>query len=370
MIPIMRRRGVISTTILLLAATLLQLPCATIGWWLFYNNAPEARFLGFNAYARLPDPLHRNATMIRDRLFLASARPKDQKQTHGPITVESLDPTTEKGLKADRLKMMSQDIAPFLGWTLHVVGDANHMWVIGQLRQSHPGVFESDIFEIIGNDFVARPALPNSSQRPMLFPKQLAHGDWYEFSSTLAFVLDGKLSSVFLNPAGLRELHQLIDGKWVSQGEIELFSKTGFGDGPVVPPPHRIRTGMSTSRLVEILPIGDMPHLFWRMPGILLYRRGTEFLSADRRMDASKTTETDESEILSALEPMNVLRNATNWQLVMDDLANGSPWLSEVNRALSQSTSQKKGFLLRGRCAWIKIIGSSLHARNCRSRRS
>lgn len=335
----MRLRKVLVAIFLAIVGLLLEAPIALIIGDICISTYRsggqlQAHFLGFNSSAGPPWPLARCPTFLRNRFYGAFSRPVNGKPKRSQFIVESIDSPTSESYVNNRSEVASQELPSSPGWRLQVFGDASHMWVVGQMSEAAAGRFEYELYEVKGNTLVGQAPMPAKQQRPMAFPEQLPDGRWYEFSDQLAFVLDGKLSSIIEDPTGRRELYQLIGGKWVSRGEIELLdTKRNWQDasGKVLLSRYVPRAGWALPALglLEVLPIGSTNHLFWRVPGKLLHRRNMAILPKTSSTFVTQIFETTDSPT-SASEPDNADGTTTDWQLVSDQISNGFLWFPVI----------------------------------------
>ena len=337
----MHRRGILFTTSLLFVAMLTTIPTlgilAFLGWIIISGGNLPFGFAGITptyCFSEL-----QSASLVNDR-YQSAYFYDDYRR----IYLNSIDP--ENGVfdrsEAERsyvVVALTKIVSPISGFNLRVIGDADRLWVIDDRSRR--------IFEREDERFVERSLWPVSVPTPIgVWRRSVWNGNEH------AFVWNGRLSDLVETMPGRRELHQLIDGNWQSQGEIPLLNTeydwwTADGDVivPALPDPvtrsnplSATGTGTQSERglkrslvgSIEVLAIGDTVHLFWRLPDRLLYRQGIDLTSVDSSQLEADSQKSSADVPASALTPENADGVAEGWLLVADNLTQDTSWYRVV----------------------------------------
>ena len=339
----MRRRGILVTLILLLTAIIVEVPLILLTFVFsvqyYRSGRTELSFLGFNSYSS--DPIlpyaFNGAKLVQDRIYRANGRSIQPSFKTGRLEVSSVAFDQDADLDDSGTTVESNELNYDPGWSQTVFGDADNLWLLGGARQNIDGGWVRDIVKVEGDKFIPQAAMPHAQQSPMALRQPTVKGHSYEYVLSEAFVFDGKLSSIYspYSPlVGHLELIQLIDGKWESQGVVELLDvtrawKNSANDRilePVSPPPPG--WGTAKGGLLEVLPVGTTAHLFWRLPGRLLYRRGFKFEETDVLARESKqgSNVSVSDTPASAEQTANSTGVTDDWLLVSDRIPDGALW--------------------------------------------
>jgi hypothetical protein len=133
-----------------------------------------------------------------------SVRSSNYRQENTILTT-SIDP--EAGASASKRQSFAVvgNSQPLVTSWDHVVGDAEHLWVISN---------QDRVFEMSGTRMVEFSSLPPDTVTPP--------GFWRDWNELRVFVWNGKLCCVTTMKNLEREIFQLVDDKWVSLGEVYL----------------------------------------------------------------------------------------------------------------------------------------------------
>lgn len=337
----MYRRGVFPTLIMVLTAVVVEIPLILVvglfSFQYYQSGSTQLKFLGFNSPPFQPFVLN-NAKLFQDRIVRANGRPTQGSSKSGRLELYSdlLDKNTEWDGRGSKFE--SRELSDDPGWDQAVISDSNALWLIGRLHQDTKSMWFNDVIKVEGSEFIPQQPMPHAQQRPMAFQQPIATGLWCEYVQSKAFVLGGRLSTIYSPVPGNRQLYQLVDGEWSLQGVIELLdakrewkNSAGALILDPIPPPNK-GWNMAIDGLLEVLPIGEEAHLFWRTPGRLLYRKGFTFEDADlsSALCTRSMNTTDELAPVSAERPSNLMGVTDDWLLVSDDMPDGTVWYPAV----------------------------------------
>ncbi|WP_373653049.1 RDD family protein [Schlesneria sp. DSM 10557] len=334
------RRGALSRFILLLVGVGIELPLlmVVVGVFLSFQRFGYTglMFLGFNSKIVIPGAFQ-DAKLIKNRLYRASSRLTQGSAERGYLEVSWVPLDKSRKFDDPGASFTSDELSYDTGYSQTVVGDDHHLWLLGKSRPDSAGMWHQDIVRVEGEEFIPESAMPKAEQRPMtstLPGNRLV----YEYSLSEEFILDGKLSSLYSPVVGNRELYQLIDGFWTSRGVISLLDVTrrwrnSLNETLILPVPAP-PPGWGTAKdgLLSVLPIGSTAHLFWRLPGRLLHRRGFQFEESisTGALDQPKLGGGDPAP-LECQEHVSSEAGVTDeWLLVSDDIPPGALWFPAI----------------------------------------
>lgn len=329
----MHRRGFLSALFLIATAITVAVPLflvvAAYSVQVYRSGSlGQLRFLGFNAYWYPPETLN-GAKLVQDRLYRAIGRSSDQTVNDGRLVMSSVELDKNTEWDGDGTRIQSNELGYHPGWSHTVLGDAHNLWILSGARNTKNGWFR-DVMKVEGDKFISQAPMPLALQRPIAVSQPTSSGLQQEEVLSEAFVLGGKLSTIYSPTIGRRELYQLIEGKWVSRGVIELLdvSRTwkNSSNETILEP---LRSwGSGNDGILEVSAVGDVAQLFWRLPGRLLYRRGFQ-LRDD--LTASDNSVADHGEpqtqaVEAADNPTNATGVTDEWLLVSNDIPHGTTW--------------------------------------------
>jgi|GEM_PF-4487464 len=261
------------------------------------------------------------------------AQLKRSDESHATIDVFRIDPETGAGADDDtpaqQYVIPPASDAPPDSYALF--SDAHHLWFVSRNLR----VFEWDDSQLVERESI--PPLSHVNYNGGLRLLNVVH------------VIDGRLSAIIESAGYRRELFQLIDSHWRSQGEFQLLDTTRAWQtetGQTVWVPDRkptqpddqessttqsamtesgnrqpTLTGRSNIGSIHILSVGSKSHLFWRVGSHWLCRQGIDLVPLQKGEDVSPLSADDSS--VSAMDAENVIGIARGWSHVLDEAVSG-----------------------------------------------